>query len=152
MINSILTTVLVLLSAALYAVNSEAKVIIEAEGNQYSCTKVKSCEDKLKDAYAQIAKLKKQIKDNDLNHKTVVMVKEVLVEAKQSKNTLSLDVRKDFTGISTRSSGPVVTVEAEKNIVVGLNYYRHLIFGTKLGAGAGLDTNGVPKLVMGFDF
>jgi hypothetical protein len=78
--------------------------------------------------------------------------KTVTCSAKKNKNLIMLEARKDITELDTEVNGQQAKTIAKKNIIPGLNYYRRDVLDTKFGAGAGADTNGTLKVLVGFDF
>ena len=74
----------------------------------------------------------------------------------ERKNIVSLDIRNDVTDIETKTTaipnGQQASVKAKTGTVLGLNLYRRELFDTRIGAGAGLDANGVLKGTVGLDF
>lgn len=122
----------------------QAKTITESDGTQYQCTKLSTCDEKLKQAYAEIARLKKQ--------KPREVVVEKIVEAKQNKNLVVLEGRRDILGVNTTVSGNQTKTVVDKDLVLGLDYYRRDMFKSNVGLGIGLDTNGVIKGLVGLSF
>ncbi len=82
--------------------------------------------------------------------------KTLTCKAKSRKNSVMVDARRDFTGISKSSSSTATTqtlkVSSDKALVPGLNYYRREILDSHLGLGAGVDSNGTLKALIGLDF
>ena len=70
----------------------------------------------------------------------------------KEKNLLMVGGRRDHKNLDTRVNGKTVTVESEKGLVLDAAYMRQNIFDTNLGVGAGVDTNGVVKGLVGFEF
>jgi hypothetical protein len=68
------------------------------------------------------------------------------------KNILLGEVRKDVTDIDASVNGKTATVESEKALVPGVNYYRRELFDSPIGAGVGIDSNGTLKGMIGLDF
>lgn len=78
--------------------------------------------------------------------------KTMTCKAKTKKNSLMVDARKDITGLDTETNGSQAKVVAKKDLVPGLNYYRREVMDSNIGVGAGVDSNGVVKAIVGFDF
>lgn len=82
--------------------------------------------------------------------------KTLTCKAKSRKNSIMVDARRDFTGVSKSSSSTAnsqtLKVSTEKALVPGLNYYRREVLDSHLGLGAGVDANGTLKALIGLDF
>jgi hypothetical protein len=87
---------------------------------------------------------------------SVNMTKTMTCKSKSKKNNISLDVRKDVVGLDKSSTsianGTQAKVLLEKDLIPTFNYYRREVLGDALGFGAGIDTNGVLKGIIGLDF
>lgn len=70
----------------------------------------------------------------------------------KEKNLLMVGGRRDHKDFDTRVVGKTATVESEKGLVLDAAYMRQNIFDTKLGVGAGIDTNGTLKGMIGVEF
>lgn len=83
-------------------------------------------------------------------------VREIREVESLRKNTLMLSARRDFTrmttDVSTSGSSTTARVNSEKNLVLGLDYLRRDVFNTHFGLGAGVDSNGTLKGILGYDF
>ncbi len=77
-------------------------------------------------------------------------------EAKSRKNSVMVDARKDHSGMDTSTAtipgGVQATVKSNKALTPGINYYRREILDSHLGLGAGVDSNGTLKAIIGLDF
>jgi hypothetical protein len=150
-------TILIVL---LTAINLNAKTIKEGD-TTYTCSPVKTCEDELKQAKAEIAKLKKQIK----NQKPVVVTKEVIVEKEAKPVVYRFETIKKvhkYHLVSIVYAPDIYTVEA-KNIsnneakaearskrVPGLIYQYQ--FDNGLTPLVGININGSLSLGLGLEF
>lgn len=70
----------------------------------------------------------------------------------KEKNLLMVGGRRDHKGLDTRVVGKTATVESEKGLVLDAAYMRQNILNTNLGVGAGVDTNGTLKGMIGVEF
>lgn len=70
----------------------------------------------------------------------------------KEKNLLMVGGRRDHKDLDIKVSGKTVTVESEKGLVLDAAYMRQNIFDTNLGVGAGVDTNGTLKGMIGLEF
>lgn len=70
----------------------------------------------------------------------------------KEKNLLMVGGRRDHKDLDTRVVGNTATVESEKGLVLDAAYMRQNIFDSKLGVGAGVDTNGTLRGVIGVEF
>lgn len=70
----------------------------------------------------------------------------------KEKNLLMLGGRRDHKNLDVRVNGKTATVESEKGLVLDAAYMRQNIFNTNLGVGAGVDTNGTLKGIVGIEF
>lgn len=68
------------------------------------------------------------------------------------KTTVMLEARKDITDIETETIGNNAKTYSKKGIVPGLDVYRRQILDTPVGIGAGVDSNGTLKGMIGLDF
>ena len=82
--------------------------------------------------------------------------KTLTCKAKVNKNTVSVGMRKDVTGLSKQASvipnGQQLKITQDKELIPDINYYRRNVLDSHLGAGVGVDTKGVPRIQVGFDF
>lgn len=87
---------------------------------------------------------------------SVNISKTLTCKTKSLKNSVIVDARKDFTGISKSLSSTVNTqtlkLSSDKSLVPGLNYYRREVLDSPIGLGAGVDSNGTLKALIGLDF
>jgi hypothetical protein len=70
----------------------------------------------------------------------------------KEKNLLMVGGRRDHKNLDLRVNGKTATVESEKGLVLDAAYLRQNIFDTNLGVGAGVDTNGTLKGIVGIEF
>lgn len=70
----------------------------------------------------------------------------------KEKNLLMVGGRRDHKDLDIRVNGKTATVESEKGLVLDAAYMRQNIFNTNLGVGAGIDTNGTLKGIIGVEF
>ncbi len=68
------------------------------------------------------------------------------------KNTLMLGIREDHTGLDVSATANAASVQSRRGPVLDAAYLRRKILDTKLGVGAGIDTNGTVKGIVGLDF
>lgn len=71
----------------------------------------------------------------------------------ENKNTVFIGAKKGHTGLNTAVSadGKTATVSEERDAVLDINYMRRKLIGP-VGVGAGIDTNGEVKGLIGIDF
>lgn len=71
-----------------------------------------------------------------------------------TRNTFMLGGRKDYTGVQgyTNQSQTQGYVDGQKDLVIDASYIRRNIKDTGLGAGAGIDSNGTIRGIIGVDF
>lgn len=70
----------------------------------------------------------------------------------KEKNLLMVGGRRDHKNLDVRTNGKTAIVESEKGLVLDAAYMRQNIFDTRLGIGAGVDTNGTIKGMVGVEF
>lgn len=70
----------------------------------------------------------------------------------KEKNLLMFGGRRDHKDIDTNVVGKTATVSSEKGLVVDATYMRQNVLDSKLGVGAGIDSNGVVRGVVGVEF
>lgn len=70
----------------------------------------------------------------------------------KEKNLLMFGGRRDHKNLDTRVNGKTATVESEKGLVLDASYLRQNIFDSKLGVGAGVDSNGTLRGIIGVEF
>ena len=70
----------------------------------------------------------------------------------KEKNLLMVGGRRDHQDLDIRVNGNTATVESQKGLVMDATYLRQNIFNTNLGVGAGVDTNGTLRGVVGVEF
>lgn len=80
----------------------------------------------------------------------VEVIKEV--PAKENKNLVMLGVSYDYTDLTSETSGNTIRLYSNKGPVVDLQYLRRQVWGSKFGLGLGLNTNGAPKGILGYEF
>ena len=77
-------------------------------------------------------------------------------KAPSRKNSVMVGVRKDHAGMNVTTKGITngvsAKVESKKTLIPDLNYYRREILDSHLGVGAGVDSSGVVRGVLGIDF
>lgn len=87
---------------------------------------------------------------------SVSTVKTLVCNVNSKKNTVSLQMRKDVTGLSTNkrvlSNGNAADVDLEKDLIPGVNYYRQEVIGDTIGFGVGIDNQKIPSISIGIDF
>lgn len=85
------------------------------------------------------------------NTNTETIVKEM---EKDNKNTVMVGGRRDYTTLDTNVSvdGKKATVSSKKDAVLDLSYLRRKLFDSPIDAGAGVDTNGAVRGIIGLDF
>lgn len=72
--------------------------------------------------------------------------------AGKEKNLLMVGGRRDHKDIDTNVVGKTATVSSEKGLVVDATYMRQNVLDSKLGVGAGIDSNGTLRGVVGVEF
>lgn len=70
----------------------------------------------------------------------------------KEKNLLMFGGRRDHKDIDTNVVGKTATVSSEKGLVVDATYMRQNVLDSKLGVGAGIDSNGTLRGVVGVEF
>lgn len=121
------------------------------EGNvTYQCVPEKNCEDKLKEARTEIARLKKKLKEQKpaTIEKTVYVDKIVKKEAK--KNILSLYTHRDVLGSDATTTANGATARTDSGFIPGIMYQR--VTDSGLVFGAGVNTNAHPVFDLGYSF
>jgi hypothetical protein len=77
-------------------------------------------------------------------------------KAKQKKNIVFVDAKKEHSGLNTTTQlipgGVSAKVQSDKALTPGLNYYRRQLLDSDLGAGVGIDKNGQIKGMIGLDW
>lgn len=137
---------------------SEAKTIKDGE-QEYSCTPVKTCDERLKSAYAEISRLKKQLKEQ--SSKEVVKEKVVYAErvveketTKIKKHIISVIAHKSVQDVTTDrdTTGPEYSAEAKVNTgyVPALTYQYQFDMG--LVPMIGIDITKKSGLILGLGF
>lgn len=140
-----------------YVMATEAKTVKEGD-QEYSCTPVITCDERLKSAYAEISRLKKQLKEQS---KEVVKEKVVYAEriveketTKIKKHIISLIAHKSVQDIDTDkdSTGPEYSAEAKVNTgyVPALTYQYQFDMG--LVPMIGIDITKKSGLILGLGF
>jgi hypothetical protein len=148
-----------LLIGLLISFNLNAKTITQ-DGQEYSCSPKKSCQDELKAAKAEIKKLKKQLAEQKpviqekvvTEEKIVVQERVVVKKAKENLNIVQVGLRQDtvHTGVSVSSNSATVT--EYKDLVADITYYRRKVTSDGIGLGIGIDANGVIRGVFGVEW
>lgn len=69
-----------------------------------------------------------------------------------NKNLIMVGGRKDYTGLDTTVNGKTATVESKRGLVMDASFLRQKVLDTRLGLGAGVDTNGTVRGIVGFEF
>lgn len=133
-----------ILTSLLLLAFADAKNVTQ-DGQEYSCTPVKSCEDKLKEARAEIKRLKAKLAE-----KPTEVIKEV--RADEHKNVVMVGVRKDYVGLDGQQNGNTATIYERKNAILDLSYMRRKLFDSRFDAGVGLDARGVARGFVGYEF
>lgn len=125
---------------------TQAKTLTQ-DGQEYTCTPVKSCEEKLKEARAEIKRLKAKLAEKP---------KEVIVETNkevdQQKNVIMLGARRDYAGLDSSQNGSSTTISERKNALLDISYMRRKLFDSRIDAGAGVDARGVVRGFLGLEF
>ena len=127
---------------------TQAKTVTQ-DGQEYSCTPVKSCEEKLKEARSEIKRLKAKLAEKP---KEVIVETIKEVDADQQKNVIMLGVRRDYAGLDSSQNGSSTTVSERKNALLDLSYMRRKLFDSRIDAGAGVDARGVVRGFLGLEF
>lgn len=70
----------------------------------------------------------------------------------KDKNLLMVGGRRDHRDLDIRVNGKTATVESEKGLVLDAAYMRQNLFDSALGIGAGIDTNGTLRGIIGVEF
>jgi len=140
-----------------YVMATEAKTLKEGD-QEYSCTPVKTCDERLKSAYAEISRLKKQLKEQS---KEVVKEKVVYAEriveketTKIKKHIISVIAHKSVQDISTDrdTTGPEYSAQTTVNTgyVPALTYQYQFDMG--LVPMIGIDITKKSGLILGLGF
>lgn len=129
---------------------TQAKTVTQ-DGQEYSCTPVKSCEEKLKEARSEIKRLKAKLAEKP-KEVIVETVKIYEVDADQQKNVIMLGVRRDYAGLDSSQNGNSATISERKNALLDLSYMRRKLFDSRIDAGAGVDARGVVRGFLGLEF
>lgn len=69
----------------------------------------------------------------------------------KDRNLLIGEIKKEVTGLETETSGNEARTYSKKELVPGVNYLRREVLGP-IGIGAGVDTNGTVKGLLGVEF
>lgn len=74
----------------------------------------------------------------------------------ETRNLLMVEARKDITDTDSEvdaiPGGVKATTKSNQALVPGVNYFRRKVLDTQFGAGVGVDTNGVVKGILGYEF
>lgn len=85
-------------------------------------------------------------------HGQMVMQNNAYYEKIRNKNLIMLGARYDQTNLNTKTDNMKVTVYSNKALILDLSYLRRRVLDTQLGLGLGIDTNGVPRGIVGYEF
>lgn len=127
---------------------TQAKTVTQ-DGQEYSCTPVKSCEEKLKEARSEIKRLKAKLAEKP---KEVIVETIKEVEVDQQKNVIMLGARRDYSGLDSSQNGSSTTISERKNALLDISYMRRKLFDSRIDAGAGVDARGVVRGFLGLEF
>ena len=106
-----------LLIIILAATTSFGKTIKDGD-TEYQCTPVKTCDEKLKTAYAEIARLKKQLKQTTVITK-VETVEKVTEVTKIKKHIVSVIGHKVVLDVRTKTNNTGSSVSADTTVETG---------------------------------
>jgi hypothetical protein len=139
----------------LIALNINAKTIKEGD-TTYTCNPVKTCDEKLQQAYAEIAKLKKQLKNQKTIIKEVTIEKPVVYKFETIKKVhkyhlISIVYAPDIYTVEAKNiSNNQAKAEARSKRVPGLTYQYQ--FENGLTPLIGMNINGSLSLGLGLEF
>ncbi len=140
-LNAVLVTALIVLFAAALV---EAKTIKEGD-QEYTCSVKKTCDEQLKAARAEIARLKKQLVEQP---KVVV---ETIEKVKIKKHLISVVAVDNIKNVESKNISPSSSsTEARTDLVPGLMYQYQLNSG--LSPMVGLTFANKTKLMFGLGF
>lgn len=144
--NKLNTFLLIVLAALLTTSFVQAKTISE-NGQDYTCSPKKTCEDKLKQARAEIAKLKKQLAEKV----TTVTVIETVTEVEVKKHLISVIAVDNIKNVESRNISPSsASTEARTGLVPAVSYQYQTDSG--LTPMLGLTFANKTKLMFGLGF
>lgn len=109
-----------LLIILLAATTSFSKTIKEGD-QEFQCNPVKTCDEKLKTAYVEIARLKKQVKQETIVTK-VVTVEKVKEVTKIKKHIVSLITHKTHYSLTTNTTNNSATIENIQGYTPAVTY------------------------------
>ena len=145
------TILLVLLAA----INVNAKTIKEGD-TTYTCNPVKTCDEKLQQAYAEIAKLKKQLKNQKIIIKEVTVEKPMVYRFETIKKVhkyhiVSIILLPTIDSVDAKVTSPTTAkAEANSSYKPGITYQYQ--FESGIVPQAGLLLNGNVLLGVGLEF
>jgi hypothetical protein len=129
------------------------KTIKEGD-TEYQCNPVKTCDERLKSAYAEIARLKKQLKQSSVvvtKTETVETIKEV---TKIKKHIISVIGHKSVVDVNTKSFMSGTTQVGQGNVETG--YIPSVVYQYQLDMGLvpliGLDISRGSGLLFGLGY
>lgn len=89
---------------------------------------------------------------NDDKCEEKVKIVEKIVEPKKKKNMIIGGIAKDYTGLNTEVNGNTATVNSKKDLVLDIGYMRKNILDSDIGLGASVNTNGILRGFVGYEF
>jgi hypothetical protein len=135
----------------LLTITVQAKTIKEGD-KEYQCSPVKTCEDQLKSARAEIAKLRKRVKELEAQPAKVITMTEYVEETEVKKHIVSVLAVNDVKKIEASASGNTGKAEVRTGLVPALSYQYQFDMGLTplLGVSFGKELN--PIFGLGYEF
>ena len=127
----------------------------ELEGAQIIVRTKDGKERVMKSDEFKVVKRKQQFKTQE---RTIVQRVEcqpkVVVEKQPAykKNMIIGGVAKDYVGLDTEVNGNTASIQSRKALVFDIGYMRKNLFDSQFGAGLGLNTNGILRGFVGYEF
>jgi hypothetical protein len=88
---------------------------------------------------------------NDTKCEEKVKIVEKVVEAKK-KNMIIGGIANDYTGLDTSVSGNAAAIKSRKGAVLDIGYMRKDILDSNFGLGGSINTNGILRGFVGYEF
>ena len=124
-----------------------AKVITQ-DNTEYQCNPVKTCDQKLKAAYAEIARLKKQVKTVIITHEVEKVVEKTVIK----KHILSVSAVDSITLVEAKSNGNTGLAVAESAYYPLVSYQYQTDFGITPLIGLSFGNKLKPVFGLGYEF
>lgn len=101
---------------------------------------------------AEQYKVVKRVQQFKVVERTNATTKMCTRDVDGKKNLVMIGARRDHTGLSKSINGNVGTVSSERDLVLDAAYMREKVFKSNFGIGAGIDTNGTVRGILGLEF